>query len=84
MIIIDKYHEAGFNTLWHVNKKWIAGFFCQGPESKPNDGLITYLPLEGYTEKKRNPHLSPVCETTQKAINEAYRLWRKDRIDKIS
>ena len=78
IVKIAKYREAGFNTLWNVNEKWIAGFFCQGKESELNDGLITYLPLEGYSEARRISYLSPVCETAQEAIDKAYNLWKEN------
>lgn len=77
-IDIDKYIEVGFDTLQFFNhlNGWIAGFFCQGMESKLNDGLICYLPLQGKSEKIREKHLSPYCSTPQEAIDKAYKLWR--------
>jgi len=86
-VIVDlsKYIEAGFDAIWQVfippgdKSKWIAGFYCQGPESSLNDGLVCYLPCYGEPEQIRLQHLSPTCSSIQEAIDKAYNLYQREK-----
>ena len=80
LINLEKYNEAGFDTLvkrgYEADPSWICGFWCQGPESKTGDGLVCYLNLSGARESIRNGFLSLPAKTVQEAIDSSYELWQ--------
>ncbi len=58
--------------------EYIAGYFCQGPESLPLDGLTCYINVHGKPEKIREQHLSPRCKTKDEAVKKSYELYKKE------
>lgn len=80
------YTEAKFTTVMEVidpdstttppGMKWIAGFFCQGPESIVNDGNVCYTNEQNQNTFTRSQKLSPLEDDPETAIAEAYILWK--------
>lgn len=80
------YTEAKFNTVMEIPDpdsvirpipmKWVAGFFCQGPESTVNNGDVCYTNEQNRNTFTRSNRRSPLEDDPETAISEAYDLWK--------
>lgn len=57
--MVDLVFRINLPVFWHPNKRvWGFGYWCDGPESLSNDGLLCYHNLRGISEEIREKDLA--------------------------